>query len=131
MAFDFTVNTSRVIFRTAVRLAKMMRRVLRLEQDSMIEKRMLRTRTTRVTLSLKMFNLLQEFEERKAFLWLMMLSRMTGRDNARIARGTEALMMFQSQSSTSRGPSFHREELWQRHYSNMTGDWVSIGTQLD
>ena len=114
VAFDLTTDTSSEVLRTAVRQAKMVSRVLRLAQDSMRENSMLRTRIIRVTISLEMFNLLQELdEERNSFLLLMMLRRWNGRDIARMPRGTEALMIFQSQSSTSTGPSFHREELWQ------------------
>ena len=75
VSLDFTTDTRSVVFNTAVRLARMMRRVLKLGQGSMIENRMLRIRITRVTVSLKMFNLLQEFDERNTFLLLMMLIR--------------------------------------------------------
>ena len=120
VSFNLTTDIRTVVFRTAVRTVRMMSRVLRLGQGSRAEKTMLRTRITRVTVSLSMFNLLQEVEERNIFLWLMILSRWSGRARARTARGTETAMMFQAQSSTFTGPSVQREELWQPHSSNIT-----------
>ena len=111
VSFNLTTDIRTVVFRTAVRTVRMMSRVLRLGQGSRAEKTMLRTRITRVTVSLSMFNLLQEVEERNIFLWLMILSRWSGRARPRTARGTEAAMMFQVQRSTSTGPSVQREEL--------------------
>ena len=83
-----TTDTSRVVFRTAVRLARMMSRVLRLGQGSMMENRMLSTRITRLTVSLNMFNLLHELEEeRNSFLLVIIWSKWNGRERRRRARG--------------------------------------------
>ena len=67
-----------------MRLARMMSRVLRLGQGSMMENRMLSTRITRLTVSLNMFNLLHELEEeRNSFLLVMIRSRWNGRERRR------------------------------------------------
>ena len=85
VAFDLTTVTRSEVLRTAVRQAKMVSMVLRLEQDSMMENSMLSTRITTVAISLKMFNLLQELDdERNSFLLLMMLRRWKGRNIAMI-----------------------------------------------